>query len=338
MSLLECDPKRRKTVFVHIDARGCYAGNGGLVMLTQFANKLAEMGYPTFIFDQYDRLNLKQFRWLSLGAINFNIAPIDFVFRNHKFDYVIVTNWLNVLLPWFFKKTGRTLISNKRAIANLRYWCHSELLREGSQYEEVRKFCLNYLDRIAINNRTLEQYYKSIGFNNIIYLENWIRDDLFNFDGVVRKILNSIGHQPDRYDRENEYLPTLKSYFGKDSILLCEGNQYEVSERMKAADFYLFWNYPSPSIRMFNGESFGMSLYEAMACGCVCIAIDHEGNKFLHGDVQLVNTISEAINVIAELMNNPEHKEDMRRKGLRVIENKFRFDEARVRAIEAWLG
>ena len=186
-----------KIVFVHIDAGGTYVGNGGFVVLTHLAKALSEMGHPTFVFDQSDRLTPQHFNWLSLGAMNFEIAPIDFVLRKHQFDYVIVSSWINSLLPRLWKRmdtvripTMGTIripmisnirIPNKRVIPHLRYYCTSELLRgHGRQYQEARTFCLKYLDKIAIHNRSLEQYYRSLGFHNIIYLDYWVRRDIFN--------------------------------------------------------------------------------------------------------------------------------------------------------------
>ena len=126
----------------------------------------------------------------------------------------------------------------KRIVSYLRYWCQSELLLHGQSYDEVWQFCLDYLDRIAINNPSLVQYYRPLGFCNIIYLENWIRGDLFNCD-ITKKEPYSIGHQP---DGEQDTVALLRSRYGEDKVILCVGDQRQVSEKMKAADFFVFWN------------------------------------------------------------------------------------------------
>lgn len=299
-------------------------------MLTNLTNELAAMGYETFVFDEEDRLKWEDFSWLCFRDYKFKIAPVDFVFSQAEHDYVIVSSWLKPLLPRLRRRILSISIPNMEVVTHLRYWCQSELLRHS--FKDSRRCCLNYLSKIAINNRYLEQYYRSMGFSNIIYLENWVRSDLFRIDdeSISKKIPNSIGHQP---DGSYQTYCILKSHFGENNVVLCEGNQYEVSEKMKMSDFYVFFNRPSPYIRIFKGEVFGLSLFEAMACGCVCVAIEHEGNKFLRSTIPLVQNISEAIECIKALMDDSLKKEKIRKASLQLVEDRFRFSDDRRKSI-----
>jgi len=74
-----------------------------------------------------------------------------------------------------------------------------------------------------------------------------------------------------------------------------------------------------------------------MACGCVCIARKHEGIKFLNGIIPLVENMQEAKEILTQLINNKEEKEEIRNKSLTFIEKNYRFDEERKNAILRWL-
>ncbi|UCG55285.1 MAG: glycosyltransferase [Dehalococcoidia bacterium] len=321
-----------KKVFVHIDAAGTYLGNGGFNMLVSLAQEIANLGYNTYVFNPQDSFRWEDFDWLCWDNFKFEIASVDYVFRQRKDECVVVTSWLQGLLfSSFGRKLTQNTILNKFGINNgitphnIRYWDQSELLRSGSKVDKVKRFCLRNCSKIAINNKTLEKYYRSLGFSNTIFLENWIRSDLFYFDN--NKVVNSIGHQSDRgnYNIFNH----LISHYGKDSVCLCEGNQLEVSKMMRKSDLYVFFNYSSPAISLFQGEVCGLSLFEAMACGCVCVAIKHEGNKFLHDKILLIQDMHEIVPSIESLINSPSKKDELRNKSVEYIETEFRFNKAR---------
>ena len=106
---------------------------------------------------------------------------------------------------------------------------------------------------------------------------------------------------------------------------------------MQLADFFIHNPQPSPHIRLFKGETFGLPLFEAMACGCVCIARRHEGIRFLEGTIPLVKTMDEVNEILIQLMNNENEKEEIRSRSLSFINENYRFDDERKKAIRRWL-
>lgn len=311
-------------------------------MLVNFANEVANLGYEISVFDQEDRLRLEHFRWLSLAEVRFTIVPLEKVLSASG-DYVIVTGWLTSLLPKLRCRLWGRLFGGSKIAGHLRVWSHDELLRD--RCGAARQFCRKYQVKIATAHPALMKYYNALGLRDVIPIENWIRADLYYSDDwvVARKVMGSIGHQPDirtrTGKREGEVLELLKAHFGEDNVILCVGHENrDVAARMRSADFYVFYNRPKATIGMFRGEGFGLSLFEAMACGCVCIAGAHEGNKFLADTIPLAHDISEVVPVVKRLRDNPAEKEAIRARSQDLMERRFRFDRVRRHAVAEFLA
>jgi glycosyltransferase involved in cell wall biosynthesis len=78
---------------------------------------------------------------------------------------------------------------------------------------------------------------------------------------------------------------------------------------------------------MFQGETTGTSLFEAMACGCVCVARRHEGNKFLESVIPLVNREKDIAPIIKRLRASPKERDQIRNKSFAVVEQRFRLND-----------
>lgn len=315
----------KDAVFVHIDAAGSHLGNGGFVMMTQLANALAAMGYEVRVFDHRDRLSLKDFDWLCLPEIQFSLASLDEVLRSK--EGLIVTNWITPLLPIFERRISE--LGGRDFLRRIRYWCQAELLTRWAG--RARMFCRRYLRKIAINNGTLEHYYRELGFDQIVVLWNWVRDDVFAYHGE-EKCPNTVGIQPDWSLSSCRFLAQV---FDPGQLILCLGSQSQVAARMLLSDFFVHWNGDHGGL-FITGETIGMSLYESMACGCVPVALEHDGNRYLKGTVPLFDTLSDAVTEIKKLMTDVVRKEEIRSRCLRLINTKFRFDQTRIDAIREW--
>lgn len=310
-------------VFVHIDAKGTGLGNGGFVMLTQFANALAGLGYRVSVFDHQNRLSWHQFDWLGLSSTDFSISSIDDVLASR--EGLIVSSWITPLLPIFERRISEP--DGQDFLQRIRYWCQEELLTKWAG--PARAFCRR-LGKIAINNGTLEQYYRAFGFNRVIHLWNWVRSDIFTYNGE-QKVINTVGIQPDWDMFASRFLAQVLE---PGALILCTGSQPQVAARMLLSDFFVFWN--RDHLGLFTGETIGMSLYEAMACGCVPVAIEHDGNKYLKGIVPLFDSLTDAVMAIKELMIDIPRKEEIRFACFEFINKKFRFDQSRIEAIQEW--
>lgn len=290
-------------VFIHMDANGAYLGNGGFKALVNLAQATSEMGYETYAFDHKARLQTSDFDWLSWNELKFSLGTLEDV----RGDDIIITSWIS---------GGLARASEHHTV---RYWACSELLRGRRNAQEL---CLDRCSRIAINNCNLREYYARMGFSDIICLDDWLRP-LFSDRGGERDVF--IGHQRGRgggvYDE-------LRGRF--DDVLLCEGTQGEVAEKMNHCEFYVYWDEPL-QMKGFLGETRGFSLYEGMACGCVCIGRRHDGNLFLEDTVVLLDDWGQAMEIIGTMTD--QEKDKIRQKSLAFIRDNFRFDRAREQAI-----
>jgi len=300
---------RTVKVFVHLDATGARFGNGGFSMLVQFAQGASHLGYNVFVFDHQDLLERKQFEWLSWPRFHFDIARFEAITP----DDVVVTSWLNVLL-----NDDAELIDGLEPY-QIRVWDQGELLRIGEDgFDRTRQFVSKYLDVIAINNADMVDWYRNVRVERVIFLENWLRSSLFV--PPRKKAEGTVGFQTDNFSGFG--LQELVNSLGTERIIMCHGNQDDVASRMRASDFFVFYN-RFPNCMPFDGEVFGLSLYEAMACGCICIARRHEGNKHLEDTIALIDSIDE-VKPIIDGMDDKEKKE-RRLKSMSFVENRHRF-------------
>jgi len=309
-------------IYIHIDSKSTYIGNGGLITLTNLAAKLIEMGYETYLFDQNNTLTHEKIRWVDLD----NMPPIT------KTNQIRLDSSSRIITCWL-----RTLPYRLRNPRNLRFLESSELLRKG--HEAEREWLIKNKVKIANLHRHLKSLYKLLGVTDIIDLDVWIREDVKQYGNIAR-LENSVGIQLEK----KTVLKFFKIYdwsryelFRNENLIICNGTYRQVISKMNMADFFIHNPRPSPHIPYFRGETFGLPLFEAMACGCVCIARKHEGIKFLDGIIPLVEDMQEAKEILNQLKNDKEEKEEIRIKSLSFIEENYRFNEERRNAILRWL-
>jgi len=308
-------------VYIHIDSNSTYVGNGGFVVLSNLALKLIDMGYEVYMFDQNNRLKPKMFNWLCLDRSIPIIKTWDIILGD---DCRVVTSWL------------RTLPNKFRNPRFLRFLESSELIRDG--HEAEREFIIKNDVKLANLHRNLNDLYYRLGIKNMVNLEVWLRDDV-KFNGGA-KIENSVGVQLEKkrvFRLFSVFDWSRYERFTKENIIVCNGDYRQVIDRMNMADFFIHNPKPSPYISYFSGETFGLPLFEAMACGCVCIARRHRGIDFLDDIIILVDDMVEAERWLNRLKEDRELKEEIRERSVRFIEENYRFDDYRRRVIEEWL-
>jgi hypothetical protein len=308
-------------VFVHMDASGVSVGNGGFVMLSQLAQELGKMGYNVGVFDQRNRLEPEMTRWLSIEKEEFSIVDVESMTSGTA---PVISGWLAPIVSEIISYIG---------VDRLRYWCNDEILRE-SQYNS-RAIVLQLMDKIAINNKYLESIYRNdLGYRGeIVFLDNWVRSDHFHRDETVERREGSIGYQ---HDWNHE---VVLPYLGdSENIVWCTGYQKTVAEKMRQSDFFVFWNRHKDCYSVpLEGETFGLSLFEAMACGCLCLSRGHGGNRFLDGTVHLADDPKEIPSVLSSVKPG-RSKERIRARQWGLIEDRYRWDERRKNAVRRLLS
>lgn len=307
-------------IFVHLDAGSACIGNGGFLMLTQLAKELAGMGYEVYVFDLEDRLNWFQFVWLSHRTFGFDIASFDSI----GVGDVVITSWVNALLD----DSGELV----RGLSpeQIRVWCQDELLRVGEEFDKSRAFVDKYVDTIAINNGEIKDEYRAVGIDDVIVLDNWIRSLFRPREQVID---GGIGYQSDNgvWVGFEELREQLYSTY----LIICEGTQEEVAYLMGLSDKYICFNRFKEYIH-FSGEGFGLSTYEAMACGCAVVSRGHRGNQHLEDTIILVDSIQGVIDALNSMSRN--QMLDIRSKSLALIEERYRWDGVREQAVKDLIG
>ncbi len=304
-------------VFIHISDDSLYLGCGGTRSQVHLANACVEMDYDTYVFGQRDRLTWDKFDWLSWPSLRFDIA-LRYSLSKQKGEFRIVSSWLNRLM------VGQDSLMEDIPLENLRYLERDEIARE--KYRSTASFIQSHFDTVGITNRELVKYY---GFKEMIPLENWFRRDLFYYT-PRKKIPWSIGFQGSQKPQYQE----LETW-GRAPLIRCEGNQARVAGRMRRCEFFIYANPPKRSITLYSGEGFGNALYEAMACGCIVLAMKHNGTAYLKDTIPLVHDVSEAITLIKIL--SEQKKQQIREKSLALVEERFRLNDEKKRNIGRFL-
>ena len=307
-------------IFIHISDDSLYLGNGGMRSQIHLAAACQEMGYDTYVFGQRDRLTWDKFDWLawSRDDLDFDIASIERLTKQ-KGDYRIVSSWLNRLM------VGQEHLMYGLDLAKMRYLERDEHAR--GKYAGIARFVQRNFAVIGISNRVLIPFYT--GFAKIIPIENWFRRDLFYYT-PDKKILGSIGFQGSGKSQYQEL-----EMCGQRSIR-CEGNQARVAGKMRRAEFFIYANPPKRSITLYSGEGFGNALYEAMACGCIVLAVKHDGTAYLKDTIPLVRDVPEALALIKILSEQKKRK--IRERSLALVEERFRLNDEKKKNIERFLA
>lgn len=295
------------TVYIHADAAGTYQGNGGFICLNELGFRLGQMGYTVAWFDHADRLRPEMWNWTGYAVpeivswydVLHGVAPV-------------VTTWLYSWLD--------ALQQQPDLWPRLRYWCSGELLRADPIHDAARAFVREHIQVIAINNPALTEAYEDLEIYQHWNWTNWVRD-LFHED-VARRESGLIGFQTDTPN-------------GLEGIN-CVGTQADVAAAMRRCDLFFSWNMLWPLV-CGAGESFGLSLYEAMVSGCACVTRAHCGNTAVAGYVFRAETLEQAYDRLAQMRTDRDVRERDRRQQRHFIQ-RYRFDGARARAIRGYLN
>ena len=315
-------------VYIHAAAGGTYIGNGGFICLNELGVQLGGMGYDVAFFDHLDGLHPDLWFWTG-----YPVPPIVAWESVRSDDAPIVTTWLYSWLD--------TLKQYPALFPRLRYWCSGELLRDEPFYDASRQFILDHVPEIAINNPSLAYAYEELGITPRWMWTNWIRD-LFQPD-PERRETGTIGYQPDLpfgnpKNEPDEVGDRLRAAFGDEAIIPCVGTQPEVAQAMQRCDLFLAWNKHWPLV-CGAGESFGLNLFEALACGCVAVARRHSGNEVLiERKVATETDLINAIDGLGWYRRDVLIRSDTRQQQNGFIEAFYRFDDQRRAAIRGYLG
>lgn len=315
-------------IYIHIPIPGIYVGNGGQVTLFALAHALLGMGHDVALFAPRPLPEPPVWDWLSHSRFPFERVTLADVLADTS-DYRAISLRLETLDPALRAALGNGALAWARE--RLRYWCNDELLRDGPTFERCREFArLLPAEHIVVTNPHLAWSYEQLGFRDVAGFEPWI-PQMFHADPVVR-VPGRVGYMPDNGPAD------LLQAGGIANGFTCAGSRAEVAAQMRTCDWFVWWNGPKYMVH-FEGEGFGLSLYEAMASGCVVLPHTHAGNRHLRAimpaTVMPYDTLAQVCEAIRH--TTPSDKEALRERQLALIERDYRWDRRRRQAIEEWL-
>lgn len=302
-------------IYVHCHEH--YQGNGGFIFLMALVEQLAAMGYDVALFNERDSLDRNGMAWACAPIPR--IAGYQDVING---EGPIVSTWLHSWLD--------DLQQRPELWPRLRYWCSSELLRQDM--DASRDFVREHCRQIAICNPTLAPHYETLGFIPRWKWPMWIRS-IFEQNSSVRQS-GVIGFQPEHIP--NSISDDLRARYGAENVHLCTGTQREVARAMQQCDLFVQWN-GYKSLLPGRGETFGLSMYEALACGCVTLARKHIGNSMVHGIVPRCETRDELFMYIDRYLADDKKKARARLRQASMLNDQYRFDEKRAAAIRGYI-
>lgn len=315
-------------IYVHIPLPGIYHGNGGQVTLFALAHALLGMGHEVALFAPRPLPEPDAWDWLSHSRFPFERVTLADLLADDG-DYRAVSLRLETLQPALEAHLGPGALPWARE--RLRYWCNDELLRAGPTFDRCREFARRLPPaHIVVTNPHLAWSYERLGFPGVIGLEPWIAQ-MFHADPAAR-VAGRVGYMPDNGPADLLEQARIANGF------ICSGTRAEVAEQMRTCDWFVWWNGPKHMVH-FEGEGFGLSLYEAMASGCVVLPRQHEGNRHLAAAMPTTvlpyYTLEEARDAILHIAE--ADRETLRARQQALIERLYRWDEVRREAIGGWL-
>lgn len=289
-------------------------GNRGMLMLTDLAGRLKELGHEVAAFHHEDKLTPQHFAWMHPLAAPELISVEDVLKSQGRRHYVILTVWVS---NWL-----KTLEAHPEHHSHIAYWEWNEQIRidKGDAQHFVRER-LNA--RIALNNARSVAAYEDIGYEATGW-PAWVPSLFFCEHPESEQAKLAYYLAP---DKELEMLERRFPDLEQNNETHWELDLGDKVLGLELSKYFIY--YPIKHEMLLPCRTLDYPMLEAVACGCY---------PFIIGDVGPFGAqyISVAANQIAQFEQDDEKFQAAKTK-VEAWAESLRWSDEHAKVIEGYL-
>lgn len=339
---------------------------GGVKVVYQYSNFLVSNGFKINIIYSQKRMKKENFKTNLINILKYVYKILFGVYHQKWF---LLDNMIKEKYVYEFTDENVPL-SDIYIATNVQ---SSYYLSELTGKNNSKKYYLiqDYENWIVSDDFVIESY--KLGLNNLV-VSDWLYEKVCQFSSNVKLIYNgfdfnyfslsnpienrdiwsiSVMYHPEarkRFDDTYQALKILKDKYPKIHVLMFGG--YDFCH--DAVDWIKFYKLPNKELHnyIYNNssifinasekEGWGLTVGEAMICGCAVVCADNDGHRIVAKDRETAllfepRNINEMVNKVELLINDDSLRVTLARNGNAYIQ-KFSWDESYKKLLNLFSG